>query len=166
MRIAPVPVLAVNRHTSESPEVTKVLCPVTFTPASRDALRYAAGLAGSDDVSLVVVRGVDEDNIPIGTQERKRLESWLPPNLHARCELQLIGGPDPAEQIVQVAKRMKIDLIAIGIPAGRSIADSIRGTIAERVLQRSECPVLAVNAYAARVLPARVVTEGELVTAG
>ena len=90
-------------------------------------------------------------------------------NLHRSVEaFEPRGNQDigPPEQIVQVAKRMKIDLIAIGIPAGRSIADSIRGTIAERVLQRSECPVLAVNAYAARVLPARVVTESELVTAG
>lgn len=164
MRIAPVPVLAVNQHTSELPDVTKVLCPVTFTPATRDAMRYAAGLANSDGAPLVVVRAVEVNDAQMGAQELTRLEAWLPPQLSRQCELRLIGGPDPADEIVHLAKEVHADLIAFGIPAGRSIAESLRGTIAERVVQRSECPVLTVNAYAARVLPVKV-TERELVAA-
>jgi len=167
IRIAPVPVIAVNKHTSESPDVTKVLSPITFTPASRDALRYAAALTvGHEDAPLVVLRNVDDDDAQMGAHQLARLEAWLPAELAKRCELKLVGGEDPSEQIVHLAKVMKADLIAFGIPAGRSIADSLRGTIAERVVQHSECPVLTVNAYAARVLPAKVVEERELVAAG
>jgi len=152
MRIAPVPVIAVNKHTSESPDVTKVMSPITFTPASRDALRYAAALTGNDDAPLVVLRGVGEDDAQMGAHELARLEAWLPPELMQRCHLQLVGGDDAAEEIVRLAKRTHADLIAFGIPAGRSIADSLRGTRAERFVQRSECPVLTVNAYASGVL--------------
>jgi nucleotide-binding universal stress UspA family protein len=101
----------------------------------------------------------------MGAHQLSRLEAWLPPDLAKRCELKLVGGEEPAEQIVHLAKAMKADLIAFGVPAGRSVADSLRGTIAERVVQRSECPVLTVNAYAARVLPAKVVVERQLVAA-
>jgi universal stress protein A len=164
MRVAPVPVVAVNQYTSELPDVTKVLCPVTFTPATRDAMRYAAGLANSNGIPLVVVRAVEVNDAQMGAQELTRLEAWLPPQLSRQCELRLVGGPDPADEIVHLAKEVHADLIAFGIPAGRSIAESLRGTIAERVVQRSECPVLTVNAYAARVLPVKV-TERELVAA-
>ena len=61
-------------------------------------------------------------------------------------------GPSftPAEDIVEFAKLTDAQLIAIGVPAGRSIAGVLQGTIAEQVVQRSGCPVLAINAATAR----------------
>ena len=54
-------------------------------------------------------------------------------------------GADAAE----IARAGDADLIALGIAEDRSIADSLRGTMAERIVQHSACPTLTVNRFAA-----------------
>jgi nucleotide-binding universal stress UspA family protein len=54
-------------------------------------------------------------------------------------------GADAAE----IARVGDADLIVLGIAEDRSIADSLRGTITERIVQQSACPVLTVNRFAA-----------------
>jgi nucleotide-binding universal stress UspA family protein len=55
------------------------------------------------------------------------------------------AGADASE----VARVGEADLIVLGIAAERSFADALRGTMAERVVQQSTCPVLTVNHFAA-----------------
>lgn len=154
LRVAPVPVIAVNPGTADSAKVRKVLSLMTFTPACRDALRHAAALASEETASFVLLRAVEEPDAHMGALELMRLERWVPPELAARTELQLVSETDDADEIVKVATSVGADLIVFGVPAGRSVLESLRGTIAERVVQRSPCAVLTVNAYAAKVLPA------------
>jgi nucleotide-binding universal stress UspA family protein len=45
----------------------------------------------------------------------------------------------------EIARAGDVDLIVLGIADDRSIADSLRGTIAERIVQHSVCPALTVN---------------------
>lgn len=151
MRVIPVPVIAVNPSTKDTADVEKILCPVTFTPACRDALRDAAALSRNPNARIVLLGLSDDDDVYMTTAER--LRGWMPPELADRCDIQLVSGPDVAEQIVMIARTVHADLIAFGIPAGRSVAESLRGTMAERVVQQSNCPVLTVSAYAAHVLP-------------
>lgn len=54
-------------------------------------------------------------------------------------------GADAAE----IARIGDADLIVLGIAEDRSIADSLRGTMAERIAQHSACPALTVNRFAA-----------------
>ena len=54
-------------------------------------------------------------------------------------------GADAAE----IARVGAADLIVLGITEDRSIADSLRGTMAERIVQHSACPALTVNRFAA-----------------
>jgi nucleotide-binding universal stress UspA family protein len=49
-----------------------------------------------------------------------------------------------------VAQAGDADLIVLGIAEDRGIADSLRGTAAERIVQHSSCPALTVNRLAAR----------------
>ena len=42
------------------------------------------------------------------------------------------------------------DLIAAGAPQTHALGDFLRGTATDRIVQHSECPVLIVNAAAAR----------------
>ena len=149
MRVVPVPVIAVNPAAANTADLEKVLCPVTFTPACRDALRQAAALAGGHRAKLVLLHTVRDDQNHLEVEELNRLHRWLPPELIDRCETKLVAADDEAEQIVETARNVQAQLIAFGVPAGRSATDPLLGTIAERVVQRSGCPVLTVNPYAA-----------------
>jgi nucleotide-binding universal stress UspA family protein len=160
MRVAPVPVIAVNPAATITAEVKKVLSLMTFTPACRDALLRASALASDADVPFVLLTNVESPDAHMGALELMRLERWVPEELAGRAELKLVSADE--DSILQVAADTGADLIALGVPAGRNFAESLRGTIAERVVQRSVCPVLTVNAYVAGVVP---VEERELVTA-
>lgn len=155
MRIAPAPVIAVNPLTTDMAGIEKVLCVVNFTSTCRDALRYAAALASGDGTPLVLLHAVDGVQTEAGIEERKRLHDWLPAELADRCELKLITSAHEADRIVETAAKVRAQLIAFGVAEGRSAAEPLLGTIAERVMQRSGCPVLTVNPHAERVREAR-----------
>jgi nucleotide-binding universal stress UspA family protein len=150
MRLVPVPVIAVNPN-SATRDVRKVLCPVTLSPACRNALETAASIVTGRKAPLMLLRSMEDHDAHNGAQELMRLQRWLPHELVDRCELKLVSESENADDIVQLARDVHADLIAFGIPADRSVVDSLRGTIGERIVQRSGCPVLTVNAYAARV---------------
>ena len=150
MRIVPVPVIAVNPLATDEAEMEKVLCPVNFTPACRDALRHAAALASRSGAPLVLLHAVEDVHAEVGIEERNRLHDWLPAELADRCEMKVISSAHEAERIVETAAKERAQLIAFGVPAGRSATEPLLGTIAEQVVQRSGCPVLTVNPYAER----------------
>lgn len=144
MRAAPVPVIAVNLTASDSAEVDKVLCPVDFTPACRDALRQAAVLTTSSGTPLILLRTVDDEHADLGVEERNLLHHWLPAELADRCETKLISSAHEADRIVETAKSVRAQLIAFGV-TGRTPREPLLGTTAEQVMQRSNCPVLTVK---------------------
>ncbi len=145
MRLAPLPVIAVNRATPEIATVTRVLCPVTFTSVCRDALRFAANLT---DARFFLFRGVGNQVLQDSIDDLIQFLDWVPADLAHRCELTMVPTDASAEQIVASAKITEADLIVLEVPADRRIVDAVRGTIAERVVQQSECPVLTINARA------------------
>lgn len=149
MRAATVPVIAVNTFAPEHAPVRKILCPVTFTAPSREALRYAAALAGSPDVPLVLFHATEEHEIDDTIREVIRLQEWAPPDLAGRCDVKIVPHHATAEDILEFARLTAADLIAIGVPDGRGLGDVLRGTIAERIVQNSGCPVLVMTATAA-----------------
>jgi len=61
-----------------------------------------------------------------------------------------MSGREADRSIASLAKITNSDLIALTIPEGRSLGDVLRGTLSERVIQQSGCPVLTVNSLVAR----------------
>ncbi len=150
VRAATIPVIAVTSSTLEDAGVRKVLCPVTFTAASREALRYAAALVDARNAPLILFRAGEERELQNTIKELIRLQEWAPRELVDRCEVKILPTRIPVEQIVEFAKVTNADLIAVGVPADRTLTEVLRGTIAERVMQHSGCPVLMVNELTAR----------------
>lgn len=67
--------------------------------------------------------------------------SRLPPELDFRVEIRI--GPDAAT-ILDFAKSMEIDLILLGREGHSGVGKALFGSVAEKVVRKSLCPVLVV----------------------
>jgi nucleotide-binding universal stress UspA family protein len=141
----------------------KVLCPVDFSLASEQALhtavRLAAGLYDelwllhAFEVPLVTwapefVPPPPETYEPLRQDLTQRLEewaerarSWGATLVHAQVD------EAPAVQaILTEAQRVGADLIVMGTHGRTGLRHALLGSVAERVVQRANCPVLTVHA--------------------
>ena len=139
MRSINLPVLAVNSISGESAAINRVLCPVTYTEECRDALRHAASLTEARRAPLILLRTAE------GPDELVRLKQWVPAELVDRCELKIAPSEATADQILAMANATSADLIALGADRSNTFGETLRGSIAERVVQHSGCPVLCVS---------------------
>ncbi len=146
MQTSTVPVIAVHSGAQEKARIHKILCPVTFTAASREALRCAAALSNSETAPLVLLHPVHGGETAMHALSHMR--KWIPPELAGRCEMKLTTAKD-ADAIVAMAQDAGTDLIALGIKPSVSVYEALRGTLAEQIVQQSVCAVLTVNERAA-----------------
>jgi nucleotide-binding universal stress UspA family protein len=142
MRYAEVPVIAVPPRGASKPSIKTVVCPVVYKAQCREALTFAAEVAPPDARFIIV---------SANPAEEAELRAWIPEAIAARCDVQTIGDEYAVNPIEDFAKSTQADLIVAAEPAIRTTADVLRGTFAARLLQHSECPVLTVNAPAAKV---------------
>jgi nucleotide-binding universal stress UspA family protein len=164
MRVLNVPVIAISPLTDErriAASLSRVVCAVDYSPESRAALRVCATLADAPLSKIVVVRCFDADTPQDAADEIVRLQQWTPDDILDRCQYKLLPADHPAEQVVELAKLVHADLIAAGCVTSRTTAEMFSGTTAERIVERSDCPVLVVNEMT--VLSAAA--KAELVTA-
>ena len=157
IRTSAIPVVAVNSLAPESAAVARVLCPVDYTNACRDALLRAAALTDSRGTPLILLRGVRIGDGRDSAEELQRLRKWIPEELVDRCELKIVPAQASADQILAMANATSADLIALGAEPGHGVADAMLGTIAARVVQHSGCPVLAVSGAAVAMPTAELV---------
>ena len=148
MRGINIPILTVSPLTDNARitvSLPRIVVPIDYSPECREAIRAAAALADSSLSRIVCVRPVDTDTPDIAVGEITRMQSFTPPELVERCQYKLLPGDHPAEQVVEFAKLVRADLIALGCSTNRTTAEVVRGTFAERIIERSDCPVLVVN---------------------
>ena len=137
----------------------RILVPTDFSAASRTALPYAIGIAKEMDAALTVVHVVPS-NTPATVShigfilEQKHLlkhartaietlrAEEIPEDLS--CETIVLNGA-PAAEICAVAK--SFDLIVIATHGRTGLSHFLIGSVAEKVLRHSPCPVLAVRDY-------------------
>ena len=169
IRGAPCPVLAVRMEHADieqeegalSRPVTleRILVPVDFSDCSLDALEYAVVVAQQSKASLMLLHvlepvsyGLDFTLSHIRTREQvreswtKRLEELAFSHQHSNVpvESRLRGGL-PADSILDSAQTLPCDLIVMGTHGRRGISHTISGSVAEAVLRKAHCPVLAVR---------------------
>jgi universal stress protein A len=143
--------------------VRSVLCPVDFSEQSRQALLWASAIAqyrGGELTILSVVEpllaqaaeirfGVDLARTDTEPALREFVEATLPERVrhssHVRMEV-TIG--DPADAILQTARRLNAGLVVMGTHGLGGFQKLILGSTTEEVLRRTEWPVLAVPAGA------------------
>ena len=143
--------------------VKKILCPIDFSPGSRQAMRTAIRIANEDGAELVLFHAW---HIPpmalLG-------EAAFPPLLNESLAADARRGLDEAEreaklagakqvttkvanglawmQIVEALEREPFDLAVIGTHGRTGISRVLLGSVAEKVVRHAPCSVLAIHPH-------------------
>jgi universal stress protein A len=132
-----------------------ILVPVDFYPSSLKALELAAKVARQNNGKVFVLHivpvDVDVSDMPqyaelITHQEGLDREKLTPLAKQYLGEVPweiLDNMGQPADVIVNVAQRLPADLIVMVTHGRRGLARLVEGSIAEKVLRHTPCPVLA-----------------------
>jgi nucleotide-binding universal stress UspA family protein len=168
IRGAPCPVLAVRMEPADNEDgsvlsrpvtLERILVPVDFSDCSLDALKYAVVVAQQSGASLMLLHVLEPVSYGLDFtlgQSRarhlevetwtKRLEELAATHQHPSMtvESRLRGGL-PADSILDAAKTLPCDLIVMGTHGRRGISHTISGSVAEAVLRKAHCPVIAVR---------------------
>jgi nucleotide-binding universal stress UspA family protein len=140
-----------------------VLVPTDFSDASESALRYGKAMAEAFGATLHVVHVMEDllahawaaevyvSSMPqlrdeIEKESRQRLETLLgaEDRKRFRAETALLAG-NPFLEIIRYAKANEVDLIVMGTHGRGPIAHMLLGSVAEKVVRKSPCPVLTVR---------------------
>lgn len=157
LRASAVPVLSVGPGAPhDHGKFHRVLLATDFSPGSPEVARYAASVAQRDQAELVLVhackkgkaKGLDRGWELSVAEVLHRMDRTIAcaESLQSRPEM-LVEFGEPGEQIVEVAKRRKADLIVMGIrkPWNRFAATHLRAGTAHTVVAQAPCPVLTVR---------------------
>ncbi|MFQ5961904.1 MAG: universal stress protein, partial [Candidatus Methylomirabilales bacterium] len=165
LRAVPVPVLALRPGEEDrtATAVQRILWATDLSPVSERGWRYTltlANLLGADVILIHVVHpnefaGLADQPAP---PPKHWMERYLAPlereleqrgraveaqRLNARWKV-LVGVP--AEVIVRQAQAEEADLIVVGTHGRTGLRHVVLGSVAETVIRKAPCPVLAVKA--------------------
>lgn len=132
-----------------------ILVPIDFSPTGSAALEAATALARSTSGRLLILHIVEHQGLsenlvyslvkPHATEElTEQLRTVVPSDKRIPYEHRLLRGA-PIDRILDVAESEQVDLIVIGTHGRRGIDRVLMGSVAEAVVRRAKCPVLAVK---------------------
>jgi len=140
----------------------KILVATDFSEHSKVAAKYAAAFAGAFDAEIIFCHVVEAPDLI--SQIPPTGEGYFPPNFQeqqkeaAEQECQkliqelglknarpLIVEGSAFYEIVQAAKKEDVDLVIVGTHGRGVIAHVLLGSVAEKVVRKAPCPVLAVR---------------------
>jgi len=144
------------------PAIHRILCPIDFSEFSANAYEYAQSLAYHYHATLFL-QHVVESLMPYDTYyafpdsymevcqrlregAEKQLEEFA--KAHRRGEIQLqceVQDGVPTDSILTLAEAKPVDLIVMGTHGLRGIDRLALGSVTEKVIRKSHCPVLAVR---------------------
>ena len=139
--------------------IKKILIPTDGSDYSMRAAEQGVSIAKMLDAEIKVVYVIDEVVLnQIKVTERENLEEELKQDgtRYIKYILRLaekegvkadsrITRGIPFEQIVHLAKELSVDLIVMGTYGRRGAERILIGSVAERVIECSSCPVLVIK---------------------
>ena len=142
----------------------RILHPTDFSRASAPAFRRAVSQARSSRAPLLILHVmtppspfVDEGAPPSSYLEllalsrrsaKRRLAAVLARARRARLRARAIFAEGlPADEILRAARRARADLIVMGTHGRTGVSRVFMGSVADRVVRESRCPVLTVRAH-------------------
>jgi universal stress protein A len=138
-------------------KVSRILVATDFSEHSRKALSYAIGFAAQFGAKLTLVHVVEpvlyptDWMLPLPEIDFAQTRKFLIEQLKTFSKKSPVTAQptvrygQPAEEIVQVARERKIDLIVIGTHGHSGVKHLLIGSVAERVVRHAPCPVLTLR---------------------
>jgi universal stress protein A len=134
--------------------IKRILCPIDFSEFNEVTNQYASVLASASGAEIVYLH-VSIPDIPYGTTVyvdleqdevrcRQQLET-IKPTIEGIPASHVVEFGTPANQIVTYAKENDIDLIVMGTHGRTGFRRALMGSVAEVVVRKAECPVLALK---------------------
>ena len=159
LRRASCPVLTVGPYVhveaQRAAEMKRILFATDFSAASEVAASYALSLAQENQAVLDILHIVEPqkpgDVVPsseLVSGCAARMRSLLPADQQLRCEANtLIEVGQPAEQILNVAKARRSQLIVLSVKAASNFpaATHLPWAVAHKIISSAECPVFTVH---------------------
>ncbi|MBW2485230.1 MAG: universal stress protein [Deltaproteobacteria bacterium] len=141
-------------------DVKKVLVPVDFSENSKKILEAAGYFSGISEAELhvvFVVQSFDDysgffvPHMPVAKFEEEmvqaaeqKMEKFLAGHKNIQAKV-LVG--DVAEEIIRHAEDSNMDMIIMGTHGYKGLEKVMFGSVAEKVVRSSPCPVLTINPY-------------------
>src|SRR5216683_4956925 len=134
---------------------SRILCPIDFDSNSLEALRMARRMAEQNKARLYVLHVVlPADPMVISAPiiaQRTAEQAWA--ELHKMSDTELIGIDyeillrfgHPAKEIVAAETAMNAELVVMATHGRTGISHLVLGSVAEKVVRESSCPVLTVH---------------------
>ncbi|NTV98740.1 MAG: universal stress protein [Chlorobiaceae bacterium] len=141
-------------------KISTILCPVDFSDASRNAVRYAREFARNMHASVYLLNIVEPrpmavditlNYVPVEEELEKAasddlreiLGEFAAEGIKAECGVE-IGSP--SDVILDAIDRLDANLVIMGSHGKKGLSRLIMGSVAETVVRKANCPVLTVKA--------------------
>ena len=153
LRRTSLPVLTVGPAAAPAPQGAwapkNILCATSLHPRAAHVVAYAYRLAQSSQAAFELLT-VDEPNHPADRDMtwhafEEALAEALPEELGRSQIRSLLSGKSPAENIVDVAKALKADLIVMGARTVHFATTHMPAGVLGQVLSDAPCPVLTIG---------------------
>jgi nucleotide-binding universal stress UspA family protein len=145
-------------------KVDRILVPVDFSENSNKIVQYGSFVAKQfeAEIHLLFVAQIFQDyseffvpHMPVIQFEEdliasaeKRMTSFVEENLGKDFPGSAkVQAGDAAEVILEYAEEKNIDMIVMGTHGYKGLEKVLFGSVAEKVVKMSNCPVLTVNPY-------------------
>lgn len=129
-----------------------ILHPTDFSPGSAFAFQMACALAKDYNARLILLHVIPPATLPIFNEPteqtpeplEKRFPWPKPPDPKVSVEYRVAEGDAP-DEILRVVANLHCDLIVMGTQGRTGLSRWLAGSVAEEVLRKAPCPVLAVK---------------------
>ena len=156
-------------------KIHKILCPIDFSKHNQIANEYASILASSTGAEIIYFH-VTVPEAPYGAygnidpsdimaRDMRRLRKVVPSVAGVSATWEVDFGPT-AKRIVQFSNEHAVDLIVVGTHGRSGIDRVLMGSVAEAVVRKAKCPVLAIKPQASAFEPNAVPMESEVLNSG
>ncbi|HEX8110719.1 MAG TPA: universal stress protein [Kofleriaceae bacterium] len=137
---------------------TNILVPLDFSACSEHALDYACDLAARLGARIHVINAIGATLPELSVALTAQMISSLRASNTAALDKLLeprrkkvafgdvtVADGDARDAILHAARAVRADLIVIGTHGRRGLTRVLLGSVAEDILRRAPCPVLAVR---------------------
>ncbi len=161
VRYAPCPVLTVPGRKAPPFQLKKILVPIDFSKVSKEALAYAAFLAGQFGAEIILLHVTEKAPIDYLLGPGLMNHLVVPMMKQAEANLARVAGNlskvhgtrlsavvrqgRPFEEIYRAARTLGADLIVLTTHGYTGLKHVVLGSTAERVVRHADCPVLVVR---------------------